>query len=261
MSKLLAPGLMVTDDGAIHSANFVWNAATLVWEPMTQPGGGGGGGGGAVTQGGPFSVSVLNFPALQPVEQGGAFDVSVNNFPVGFLAAQSGAWAVAVNNFPSSQAVTGTFWQATQPVSFTWAGLTDAQLRAAAVPVTGSFTADAAPDDLAVTATGAAAAAVTLTIPAVGGQFARIKSLTIAMYSSAARTGSATPVVVTSTNLPGSMAWTFPSAGAIGTITEKVLDFGAGGLRASAANTNTTIVCPGTANVIWRVTATYRNAA
>lgn len=31
--------------------------------------------------------------------------------------------------------VSGTFWQATQPVSFTWAGLTDAQLRASAVPV------------------------------------------------------------------------------------------------------------------------------
>jgi len=31
--------------------------------------------------------------------------------------------------------VSGTFWQATQPVSFTWAGLTDAQLRATAVPV------------------------------------------------------------------------------------------------------------------------------
>lgn len=31
--------------------------------------------------------------------------------------------------------VAGTFWQATQPVSFTWAGLTDAQLRASAVPV------------------------------------------------------------------------------------------------------------------------------
>jgi hypothetical protein len=31
--------------------------------------------------------------------------------------------------------VSGTFWQATQPVSFTWSGLTDAQLRAAAVPV------------------------------------------------------------------------------------------------------------------------------
>ena len=48
---------------------------------------------------------------------------------------------VAVSNFPASQAVTGTFWQATQPVSI--AGtvavsgpLTDAQLRLSAVPVT-----------------------------------------------------------------------------------------------------------------------------
>jgi hypothetical protein len=36
--------------------------------------------------------------------------------------------------------VTGNFWQATQPVSFTWAGLTDAQLRANAVPVSGPLT-------------------------------------------------------------------------------------------------------------------------
>lgn len=35
--------------------------------------------------------------------------------------------------------VTGTFYQATQPVSFTWAGLTDAQLRASAVAVSGTF--------------------------------------------------------------------------------------------------------------------------
>jgi hypothetical protein len=35
-------------------------------------------------------------------------------------------------------AVTGAFWQATQPVSFTWAGLTNAELRAAAVPVSAS---------------------------------------------------------------------------------------------------------------------------
>jgi hypothetical protein len=34
--------------------------------------------------------------------------------------------------------VSGTFYQATQPVSFTWAGLTDAQLRASPIPV--SFT-------------------------------------------------------------------------------------------------------------------------
>lgn len=41
----------------------------------------------------------------------------------------------AINPLP----VTGTFFQATQPVSFTWAGLTDTQLRATAVPVSGTF--------------------------------------------------------------------------------------------------------------------------
>lgn len=87
--------------------------------------------------------------------------VAVSNFPAGFLAAQSGAWTVAVNNFPATQpvsgtvaatqsgtwnvgtvasitnpvAVTGTFYQATQPVSI-----------ASSVPVTdnsGSLTVDA----------------------------------------------------------------------------------------------------------------------
>jgi hypothetical protein len=45
---------------------------------------------------GPFSIA--NFPAIQPVSQ-------------------SGTWSVGINNFPSTQAVTGTFFQATQPVS------------------------------------------------------------------------------------------------------------------------------------------------
>ena len=42
---------------------------------------------------------------------------------------------VQVSNFPATQAVTGSFFQATQPVSFTSTALTDTQLRAAPVPV------------------------------------------------------------------------------------------------------------------------------
>lgn len=52
----------------------------------------------------------------------------------GLTDAQLRAAAVPVS-IGAPVAVTGTFWQATQPVSFTWQGLTDAQLRAAAVPV------------------------------------------------------------------------------------------------------------------------------
>ena len=52
---------------------------------------------------------------------------------------------VNVGNFPASQAVTGTFFQATQPVSIAAAvavtgPLTDTQLRATPVPVSGTFT-------------------------------------------------------------------------------------------------------------------------
>ena len=124
--------------------------------------------------GGASSVSVSNFPATQAVT--GTFyqatqpvsgTVGVNNFPSSqavtgtfFPAVQPISdnnssitvdGAVSVSNFPASQAVTGTFWQATQPVSGTVTAnagtgtmavsgpLTDAQLRATAVPVSGTF--------------------------------------------------------------------------------------------------------------------------
>jgi hypothetical protein len=70
------------------------------------------------------------FPATQAVSQSGSW--AVNQAGTWNVAAtQSGNWAVtasgtvsltagtsvAVSNFPASQAVTGTFWQATQPIS------------------------------------------------------------------------------------------------------------------------------------------------
>lgn len=67
-------------------------------------------------------VQVTNLPATQPVSGTVALDAPS-------LAALE---TVSVANFPGSQAVTGTFWQATQPVS---GPLTDAQLRAAALPL------------------------------------------------------------------------------------------------------------------------------
>lgn len=81
---------------------------------------------------------VSNFPATQPVSGTVAVSslpsiptgsnaigsVNVSNFP----ATQPVSGTVAVSNFPASQAVTGTFFQATQPVSI-----------AASVAVTGAF--------------------------------------------------------------------------------------------------------------------------
>lgn len=81
----------------------------------------------------PVSVAALPLPAGAATDAGLAAVVGALGTPL-----QAGG-AVAVSNFPATQPVSGTFWQATQPVSFTWAGLTDAQLRATAVPVSGTF--------------------------------------------------------------------------------------------------------------------------
>lgn len=109
---------------------------------------------------------------------------------------------------------------------------------------------------LSVTATGAAAAAVTLTLPAVVGLFHNISYLSITAYTTVARTGSATPVIVTTTNLSGSPAFTFASAAAIGTTDIKSFDFPQP-VKSLVANTVTSIVCPATASIIWRINLFY----
>jgi hypothetical protein len=120
--------------------------------------------------------------------------------PISGAVTQSGAWSMSVSG--------------TVPVS---GPLTDTQLRASAVPVTVSADIQQKPSKLGVTAVGAAAAAVTLTLPAVAGLFHNISLIEIELYSTAARTGVAAPITVTTTNLPGSPAFLFSTAAAIGT--------------------------------------------
>lgn len=117
----------------------------------------------------------------------------------------------------------------------------------------------AAPSTLFVSSTAAVSTGVTATLPAVPGLRHIVESVRVTRSATAALTASATPVLVTSTNLPGSPALTFGSdAGGIGVDKEAVLDFGSGGLAASAINTATTIVCPVYTGVIWRVNVAYR---
>ena len=113
-----------------------------------------------------------------------------------------------------------------------------------------------AEQNLGATATGATGAAVTLTLPAIPGKFHSITHICISAYSTAARTGVATPITVTSTNLPGNLAWTFATAAAIGTTDPKTIE-GTLPIKSSIANTATTIVCPATTGIIWRVNVTY----
>lgn len=109
--------------------------------------------------------------------------------------------------------------------------------------------------ELAVaTNTGAAAAAVTLTIPAApAGLSVYVQRLEVTQYATAALTGGATPVLVTTTQL-NSLALTFPTGQAVGVNFPVVVE---GPLKADTAATAVTIVCPATTSVIWRVVATY----
>lgn len=104
--------------------------------------------------------------------------------------------------------------------------------------------------------TGAAAAAHTLTIPSPGAGLRQyLTYLRIVRSASTALTAGATPTVVTTTNLPGTLAFTF-GADAAAQGTDKYIqeDF-AYSLAASAQNTAVTVVCPATTGVIWRVTS------
>jgi hypothetical protein len=107
-----------------------------------------------------------------------------------------------------------------------------------------------------ITGTAAAGSGVTVTIPAVANVTNRLAYLQIVMYAAAALTGGATPVVVTTTGLPNSPAFTFPTALAVGQTVEEKYE-GVLPMIATGANTAVTIVCPATPNVIWRVNAAY----
>lgn len=108
------------------------------------------------------------------------------------------------------------------------------------------------------TVTAAAGVAATLTIAAPGvGLRPYITYIAIKRFAAAALTAAATPVLVTTTNLPGTLVFSLPAeAAAQGTIFPYQEDY-AYPVMTVAQNTATTIVCPATTGVIWRVTAGY----
>ena len=125
-------------------------------------------------------------------------------------------------------------------------------------PVATSFQTVANPvaSNLSVTATAATGVALTASLGAVAGAFHYITFLEIVSYTTAARTGGATPVLVTSTNLNGSNAWDFQTAASIGT-SERQFTAPGTPIKSSVVNTATTIVCPATTGIIWRVNVYY----
>ena len=110
----------------------------------------------------------------------------------------------------------------------------------------------------AATVTAAVNTAATLTLASPGAGLRHyITGLRIERHAAALLTAGTTPVVVTTTNLPGALAFSIPAeAAAQGSVYEKVLD-PVRAIMAATQNTATTIVAPLTTNVIWRISATF----
>lgn len=112
---------------------------------------------------------------------------------------------------------------------------------------------------LSVSATDAVSTAVTATLPAAPSLRHYIDRISVTRSATSALTTSTTPVLVTTTNIPGSPTITFGSdAGGVGNDIERVLEFGGAGIACTSINKATTIVCPAWTGVIWRINVAYR---
>lgn len=115
------------------------------------------------------------------------------------------------------------------------------------------------PSNLVQTGTAASGAALTITLPVVTGKAHYITSIQIVKFAAALLTAAAAPVVITTTNL-NSLAFSFSAgADAQGTSEIQVIT-PTTPIKALEAGVATTIVCPATANIIWRVNVTYFTA-
>ena len=164
-----------------------------------------------------------------------------------FLAgAAAGAWVAACAGFAKIRArVTAYTSGAATATLLAATGLLDDRLL-------GEVSSNAA------TITAAVSTAATLTLAALGAGLRHyITGLRIERHAAALLVAGTTPVVVTTTNLPGAMAFSIPlEAAAQGSVYEKLLD-PVRAIMALAQNTATTIVAPLTTSVIWRISATF----
>jgi len=215
--------------------------------------------------GGTVAVTGAFFQATQPASaaalplpSGASTETTLSTLNGKVTACNTGSVTVATCALPSGASTAAL--QTSGNASLTSIDGKVTTCNTGAVTVSACSAPALSPASLCVTGTAAAGSGVTITLPSVVGQFHYVSSIRISAYNVAARTGGATPVVVTTTNLPGSLAFTFGSAGAIGTIEAQQLEIGGNPIKSSVAATNTTIVCPATTSVIWRVTAVYSAA-
>jgi hypothetical protein len=113
------------------------------------------------------------------------------------------------------------------------------------------------PSGLAVTALSAAATTVTATLPAVAGQFHYITGMQVQRYCTTAIAASAV-LTTTTTNLPGSLAFSAGNTCALGMVYSDFVMTFASPLKSSAVNVATTLVAPSAGSAgYYRLTVFY----
>ena len=172
--------------------------------------------------------------------------ISGGSYLAAVTGAAAGLWVAACAGFGKIRArVTAYTSGAATATLMAATGLLDDRLQ-------GEVSSNAA----TITAAVSTAATLTLTAPGAGLRH-YITGLRIERHAAALLAAGTTPVVVTTTNLPGALAFSIPmEAAAQGSVYEKSME-PARAIMASAQNIATTIVAPLTTNVIWRITATF----
>lgn len=114
--------------------NYVWDPNTLDWVPEEQAGGGGGGGGDASAANQTTEIARLTsiLAQLDVALSTRGSEATLADILAALPAALGAGGGLKVDGSGTALPVSGTFWQATQPVS---GPLTDTQLRASAVPI------------------------------------------------------------------------------------------------------------------------------
>lgn len=98
--------------------------------------------------------------------------------------------------------------------------------------------------DAAVGIKTSATSAATLTLPGVAGQFIYIHEMDVANCAGASAVTAAAPTTITTTNLPGSLAWTVGSGVTAGLCQPFPTVIYPKGLKSLAAGTDVTVVLP-----------------
>ena len=188
--------------------------------------------------------------------------------------AGASAWPVTVGNFPATQTVAGTVTANAGTGTFNTqlsAGVGTAvgtplfagiSVGGAAASVTNPLYTNF-PPSTSTTTTGVAAAAATLTIPApAAGQFNYITGIEILLVNTAARAAAAaTLITVTTTNIGGTLSWSYGSpVTTVGSTDSTVSVIFSSPLKATTAATASTIVAPATTGVQWMLKAYYYQA-